>query len=140
MSIVAGMTIFSFSLYPLLSYFGIPIEYAALGLSIGQFAVIFTAMLTGRLIDAGHSYRLLTIGSFFYPAVFFAITLSAWRGPDPAGGRARGVLPHSDRAECLPGFTELVHRQGRQEQQRRCQLFPRLYAGGRRGALLRSPS
>ncbi|GGM78523.1 hypothetical protein GCM10007108_15890 [Thermogymnomonas acidicola] len=83
MSIVAGMTIFSFSLYPLLSYFGIPIEYAALGLSIGQFAVIFTAMLTGRLIDAGHSYRLLTIGSFFYPAVFFAITLSAWRGLIP---------------------------------------------------------
>ncbi|MCL4334599.1 MAG: MFS transporter [Candidatus Thermoplasmatota archaeon] len=73
-----SMTIFSFTLIIFIEENAINVIYGGIGLSIGEIIMIFTLIPQGRLIDKGHSFSLMVIGSLLYGILiiflFFIVT------------------------------------------------------------------
>lgn len=73
------MTVFSFTLIIFLQESRINVIYGGIGLSLGEIIMIFTLIPQGRLIDKGHSFSLMVVGSLLYGLLvillFFIVTM-----------------------------------------------------------------
>lgn len=60
------MTLFGYTLFLLLNREGISLYWGALGVSMGQLALLAILIPQGRAIDRGHTYSIMVAGSLIY--------------------------------------------------------------------------
>lgn len=71
-----AMNMFNFTVLVLLRNAGMPILYGGIGISIGQFVLIFAVIPLGRLIDRGKAYMLMSVGSVAYALALIALYIT----------------------------------------------------------------
>ncbi len=73
------MTLFGYTLYLLLEREGVSLYWGALGVSLGQLALLAILIPQGRAIDRGYTYSIMVAGSLIYSlsigVLFFSGTL-----------------------------------------------------------------
>ncbi len=70
------MTLFGYTLYLLLEREGVSLYWGALGVSLGQLALLAILIPQGRAIDRGHSYSIMVVGSIVYSVSIGVLSLS----------------------------------------------------------------
>lgn len=70
------MTLFGYTLYLLLEREGVSLYWGALGVSLGQLALLAILVPQGRAIDRGHTYAIMVAGSLIYSVSIGVLSFS----------------------------------------------------------------